>query len=67
METRTKQTGLATVTEAGAYLSVSRATVYTWIRDRTLPVVMVGTHKRIPWTAVYKLAGETIENKGAEL
>ena len=58
MDTQERQTGLARVAEACAYLKISRTKMYEMLRNGDLPYTMVGCHKRIPWTAIYKFAGE---------
>lgn len=57
----TRQTGLCSVQDAAKYLKVSRNQIYAWLEDETLPTVMVGTHRRTQWVAVYKFAGESPE------
>lgn len=56
--TSSKRTGLAKVHEAAAYLSCSRSTIRRMLDSGRLPHKLVGSHRRIPWTALYEFAGE---------
>lgn len=53
-----KKTGLANMTEAQKYLRLSWNAVDKMVKDGVLPHERVGTHRRIPWVAIYKFAGE---------
>jgi len=59
----TRKTGLCKAIEAAEYLNVDRKRIDAWLEDGTLPTVMVGTHRRTQWVAVYKLAGEVDETQ----
>lgn len=51
-----KKDGLATVEEAADYLSVCRTSIYAMIRDGQLAAVKIRNAKRIPWSALHKIA-----------
>jgi excisionase family DNA binding protein len=53
--------GLFTITETGAFLKVSRATVYNLMDRGELPFVKVGRTRRIPKRAVLQLAAQALE------
>ena len=48
--------GLLTIKEAGAFLKVSRATIYTLMDSGDLPFVKIGRARRIPKRAVIEFA-----------
>lgn len=56
-----RRTGLANITETASYLGISDNSVRKLITEGKLPHEMVGSHRRIPWTAIYKFAGEVQE------
>lgn len=51
-----KKDGLATVEEAADFLSVCRTSIYAMIRDSQLAAVKIRNAKRIPWSALHKIA-----------
>lgn len=51
-----KKDGLATVEEAADYLSVCRTSIYAMVRDNQLAAVKIRNAKRIPWSALHKIA-----------
>jgi len=53
--------GLLTIAETGAFLRVSRATVYNLMECGQLPFVKVGRARRIPKRAVIQLAAQALE------
>jgi excisionase family DNA binding protein len=52
--------GLATVQEASAFLSVSRAKLYAMMDARDLAYVKLGRSRRIPWRAIKQLAASCL-------
>jgi excisionase family DNA binding protein len=54
-ETKQKREGFATVREVSEYLRISKHTIYRMINDRKLPVTIIGTARRIEWSAIYAL------------
>ena len=52
--------GLMTVSEAAAFLSLSRATLYTLMDRGELPFVKLGRSRRIPRRAVIQLAARAL-------
>jgi excisionase family DNA binding protein len=48
--------GLARITEAAAFLAVSRTTIYEALRAGRLSAVTLGADKRIPWPDLHRLA-----------
>ncbi len=52
--------GLMTVSEAAAFLSLSRATLYTLMDHRELPFVKIGRSRRIPKRALVELAARAL-------
>lgn len=55
---RTQRDGFATINEGCEFLHVSRTTFYGLMDDATIPFVMFRTVRRIPWAALYRLAGQ---------
>ncbi len=51
-----KREGLARVEEAARYLAIGRTTIYELLDSGALPSVKIGKARRIPWTALEKLA-----------
>ncbi len=59
METKTdKQEGLARVSVAAEWLSMSRGAVYKGINSGTIPHVRIDGNVRIPWTWLHRQAAE---------
>lgn len=48
--------GLAKVDEAARFLAVSRAWIYGQMANKQIPYVMVGSHRRIQWAVLLKIA-----------
>lgn len=53
-----KKTGLATITEAAAYLRLHRSTVTKMIDSGQLTGVRAPRFRKVPWVEIYRLAGE---------
>jgi excisionase family DNA binding protein len=51
-ELRTVAEGFASLTEAGKFLSLSRATLYKLMDGRQLAYARFGRSRRIPWAAL---------------
>ena len=51
-----RKSGLATFEQSSRYLSVSKNTLYRMIEDGELPDVKLRNSRRIPWSALHKLA-----------
>jgi len=62
-----QKTGLANIQDAGAYLKISRSTIYKMLSEGHLPYQMVGCHKRIPWTALYEFSSSQNPERVLEL
>ena len=56
--------GLMRVTEAAAFLAVSRATLYALMADGKLTSVRIGRSRRVPRRAVIRLAALALEPNG---
>ena len=54
--TTVRKDGLATVEESAVFLSVCRTSIYAMIRDGQLAAVKIRNAKRIPWSALHKIA-----------
>lgn len=48
--------GLATVEQAAKFLNICRTSVYAMVRDGELAAVKIRNAKRIPWSALHKIA-----------
>ena len=53
--------GLLTIAEVGAFLRVSRATVYNLMDSGQVPFIKVGRARRIPKQAVLQFAAQALE------
>jgi excisionase family DNA binding protein len=56
--------GLASLREAGRFLSVSRTTLYELMNDGALPYCKIRGARRIPWAALKAFAAESIVGSG---
>lgn len=54
--TETPRDGLATVEQAATFLQICRTSVYAMVRDGELAAVKIRNAKRIPWSALHKIA-----------
>lgn len=52
--TQQEKTGLANISEAAAYMRISRDAVYKLIDQGRLAYELVGSHKRIAWADIYR-------------
>lgn len=52
----TPRDGLATVEQAAKFLHICRTSVYAMVRDGELAAVKIRNAKRIPWSALHKIA-----------
>ena len=52
--------GLMTVEEAGKFLSLSRSTIWKLMTDGELVWTRIGSSRRIPRVAVYRLAAKRL-------
>ena len=50
-----KREGFATVKEVSDYLRISKHTIFRLINAGKLPVTILGTTRRIEWSAIYAL------------
>jgi excisionase family DNA binding protein len=57
--------GLATVAEAGEFLSLSRAKIYALMNDGALPFCIIGGSRRIPRRALRTFAEGCLAKPGA--
>ena len=58
MSTTTRSEGLATITDVGKFLNVSRPTVYRLMNAKVLPYVKLGRSRRIKWDDVDRIIDE---------
>lgn len=63
----THKTGLAPVGEAAKYLGVSRHTLRRMVNNKELPYQLVGSRRRIPWSAIYDVSDSQDPAKTLEL
>jgi excisionase family DNA binding protein len=56
--------GLMTISEAAAFLSVSRSTVYVLMDNGSLPFTKIGGVRRVPRQALIKLAEKNLVGDG---
>ena len=54
--------GLMSVAEAARFLSLSRATLYAWIKDGKLPSARIGHSRRSPRNAVPEIATKSLSH-----
>jgi excisionase family DNA binding protein len=57
--------GLATVSEAGRFLGISRAKLYQMMDRGQLTYCKLGRNRRVPWRAVKTLAAESLVARDA--
>ena len=56
-----RRQGLATIKEAGDFLTVGHVTVYAMIRDGQLASVKIRNARRVPWEALYRIADSAMQ------
>jgi excisionase family DNA binding protein len=57
--------GFASLTEAGNYLSLSRATLYKLMDGNELAYARFGRARRIPWTSLKAFAAKALVSHGS--